>query len=205
MIKMRKLLTLVFSLMMISVQSQEITYTKNVASIIYNKCTQCHRAGEIGPFTLTNYEEVKNKASIIKFVVETGYMPPWKPDPDYQHFLEENYLTDEEKSMIIDWIDEGAVYGNASEEPPLPNFPEGSLLGEPDMILEFEQDHLHIGNNRDEYRYFVLPTGLTEDKVLKSIELRPGNTQIVHHALFFQDTEGSVSYTHLTLPTTSRV
>jgi len=167
----------------------QVTYAKDVAPIIYNKCTTCHRTGEIGPFTLTSYEDVSQRASIIKEVVSTGYMPPWKPDPSYSHFIGEYYLTSDEKETIAQWVDNGAEYGNNADEPELPDFPEASLLGEPDLVLEFEESHLHRGNNQDEYRYFVLPTGLTEDRVIKAIELRPGNSKIVHHALFFQDEE----------------
>ncbi len=171
-------------------QASGVTFAKDISPIIYNHCTVCHRPGEIGPFSLTNYEEVKSKASIIKYVTATRYMPPWKADPEYNHLLGETILTDEEISLISKWVDEGAVYGRAQDEQPLPLFPEGSLLGEPDLVLEFEQAHLHPGNNRDEYRYFVLPTGLTKDKMVKAIELRPGNPKIVHHALFFEDTQG---------------
>lgn len=188
---MKKLIFLLFLICgFINTSTSQKTFTKDVASIIYNKCTTCHRTGEIGPFTLSSFEDVANRSLIIKEVVSTGYMPPWKPDPEYNHFLGEYYLTDIEKQNIIDWVDQGSEYGNSTEEPDLPDFPEGSLLGEPDLVLEFEQEHLHIGNNQDEYRYFVLPTGLTENKVIKAIELRPGNSQIVHHALFLQDTEG---------------
>lgn len=188
---MKKLLPLfIFLLAICSFSFSQTTYAKDVASIIYNKCTTCHRTGEIGPFTLMSYDDAADRAGIIKQVVSTGYMPPWKPDPEYSHFLGEYYLTDDEKQSIIDWVDQGAEYGNSVDEPDLPNFPESSLLGEPDLVLTFEQTHTHKGNNQDEYRYFVLPTGLTEDKVIKAIELRPGNTQIVHHALFFEDTEG---------------
>lgn len=168
----------------------QTTFAKDVAPIIYNKCTTCHRTGEIGPFSLTSYDDAANRALIIKEVVSTGYMPPWQPDPDYSHFLGEYYLTEDEKQTIIDWVDQGSEYGNSVDEPNLPDFPESSLLGEPDLVLEFEETHIHPGNNDDEYRYFVLPTGLTEDRIIKAIELRPGNTQIVHHALFFEDTEG---------------
>lgn len=168
----------------------QVTYTKDVAHLIYDHCTTCHRAGEIGPFELASYDDVRDRGQIIKAVTSSRYMPPWKADPTVGHFLEENYLTDSEINTIAAWVDSGMEYGNATEEPPVPDFPEGSLLGEPDLVLEFEQTHIHPGNGEDEYRYFVLPTGLTEDKVIKAIEMRPGNSKIVHHALFFEDTEG---------------
>lgn len=189
-----RLLNALLSFLMVLIFSHvgigQITYTKDIAGIVYNKCTSCHRPGEIGPFPMTNYNEVKGRAGTIKYVVSNRYMPPWKANFEYQHYLSENYLTDEEIKAISDWVDGGMPYGNASEEPPLPIFPDGSSLGKPDLVLSFSQSHVHKGNRRDEYRYFVLPTGLTEDKVLKAIELRAGNKKIVHHALFFEDTNG---------------
>ena len=168
----------------------QVTFTKDVSKIIYNKCTSCHRPGEIAPFSLTNYNEVKGRASTIKYVTGSKYMPPWKADPTYQHYLSENYLTEPEIKTIADWVDAGVPYGNMLEEPPLPIFSEGSALGQPDMVVSFAKTHVHKGNRKDEYRYFVIPTGLQEDKILKAIEMRAGNKKIVHHALFFEDTEG---------------
>jgi len=168
------------------------TYNEDIAPLIYSKCASCHRPGEIGPMSLTNYEEVKNYSNTIKFVTSTKYMPPWQPDPTYRHFLGENFLTDEEIQTIADWVDAGSPEGSG-DATPFPDFPEGSVLGEPDLVLSFAESYVHKGNNRDEYRYFVLPTGLTEDKVLKAIELRPGNAQIVHHALFFEDLTGQAA------------
>ena len=188
---MKKILSiLTFILGVATFSLCQTTFAKDVAPIIYNKCATCHRTGEIGPFTLTSYEDAANRAGIIKAVVSTGYMPPWKPDPEFSHFLGEYYLTADEKQSIIDWVDQGTEYGSSVDEPDLPNFPESSLLGVPDLVLNFTETHIHEGNNDDEYRYFVLPTGLMEDKIIKAIELRPGNSQIVHHALFFEDTEG---------------
>lgn len=168
----------------------QITFSKDIAKIIYNKCANCHRPKEIGPFSLTNYEEVKANGYSIKYVTQSGIMPPWKADVTFQHYLEENYLTESEKGSISTWVDEGMVYGNATEEPQFPDYPDGSTLGKPDLVLNFKHAHTHKGNNKDEYWYFVLPTGLTENKVIKAVELRPGNKKIVHHALFFQDTTG---------------
>jgi len=178
----------------------QVTFTKDVASIIYNHCTTCHRTGEIGPFELESYDDVRNRGQIIKAVTSSRYMPPWKPDPSFSHVLDENYLTDSEINTIANWVDNGMEYGDATEEPPLPVFPDGSLLGEPDLVLEFEQTHIHKGNGQDEYRYFVLPTNFSEDKVIKAIEMRPGNRKIVHHALLFQDTEGRAAAADATTP-----
>ncbi len=186
---MKHFLTLIFFIFSLAPIFAQ-TFTEDIAEIIYNKCSTCHRPGEIGPQSLTNYDEVKNWASTIKFVTSMKIMPPWQADHQYSRFLGENFLTQTEIDLISDWVDNGAEKGPDAAEPNFPDFPEGSLLGEPDLVLTMTQAHVHQGNNQDVYWYYVLPSGLTEDKVIKAIEFRPGNSKIVHHALMFEDTEG---------------
>ena len=173
-------------------QSQK-TYSADIAEIVYEKCSSCHRPGEIGPMSLTNYDEVKSWGSMIKYVTTNKIMPPWQTDPTYSTFLGENYLSEDEISTISEWVDSGMQQGDVNEEPEFPDFPEGSVLGEPDLILEMEEEWLHEGNNQDNYRYFVLPTNLVEDRIVKAVEFRPGNSKIVHHALLFEDLEGEAA------------
>lgn len=174
-------------------KAQEVNFAEDIADIIYTHCAGCHRPGEIGPFSLSSYEEVRDWAASIKYVTENKLMPPWQPDPNYSTFLGENYLTDAQISDIAQWVDDGMPRGDEALEPAFPEFPEGSVLGEPDLVLEMAEEYLHTGNNQDNYRYFVLPSGLTEDKVIKTIEFRPGNAKIVHHALVFEDTTGEAA------------
>ncbi|MEM1323536.1 MAG: T9SS type A sorting domain-containing protein [Bacteroidota bacterium] len=168
----------------------QVNFSEHIAPIIYKNCTTCHRGGEVGPMPFTNYEEVKNWASMIQYVTEIRYMPPWKPDTEYSSFQGERSLSQQEIDLITEWVSNGSPQGDPSLEPPLPDFPAGSQVGTPDLVLSFSQAYEHQGGNQDNYRVFVLPTGLTEDKALDAIELRPGNSKIVHHALFAYDTSG---------------
>jgi len=182
-------LPLLFVLLSLQLQAQ-VNYSKDIAPIIYENCTTCHRPGEIGPMPLTNYDEVKNWGSMIQYVTEINYMPPWKADTKFSSFIGERTLTDAQKQMITDWVAAGSPQGDPNDEPLLPDFPTGSQIGTPDLVLSFAESYEHYGGNEDEYRVFVLPTGLTEDKDLDAIEIRPGNPAIVHHALFTYDTSG---------------
>lgn len=187
---MKQFIILLFSVCVISAQAQ-VTFSEHIAPIIYKHCTSCHRPGEIGPFPLTNYLEVAANANTIKDVTSIRYMPPWKAKQDYGHFIGENILSDEQIQMIADWVEQDVPRGDASLEPHLPVYPGGSQIGVPDLVLSFDRAYSHIGNNKDEYRYFVIPTGLTEDKDLIALEVRPGNKQIVHHTLIWEDTTGT--------------
>ena len=176
-----------------SLKAQNVNYSEHVATIIYNHCTTCHRSGEVAPFSLTNYNEVKNWSTMIAYVTSIRYMPPWKANPSFSHFQGENYLTDSEIKTIGDWVKQGTPQGNSNLEPKPPVFPKGSQVGVPDKVVSFKQAYKHKGNGKDEYRYFVIPTGLTDAKTLVSMEVRPGNTRIVHHTLAWADTTGTAA------------
>lgn len=174
-------------------QAQTVTYAEHIAPIIYSHCTSCHRPGEIGPFPLTKYSEVKANDGLIKYSTGIHYMPPWKADPTYAEYQKVNVLTAAEIQLIDDWVTAGSPRGDSTLEPAMPVFPQGSAVGVPDLTISFSQAHPILGNNTDEYRYFVIPTGLTEDKDLVALEMRPGNTSMVHHALFWVDTTGAAA------------
>jgi len=169
-----------------------VTYTKDISPIIYNNCTICHRPGEIGPFALTNFEEVRDEAYTILSVTRKGYMPPWMPDREFSKFkfLGERGLTDQEVETIAQWVEAGMPEGDPAIEAPLPKFAKGSALGNPDLTLRAGEPYKIKGSNEDEYRVFVLPTGLSEDRDLVGVEFRPGNRAILHHALLAFDTTG---------------
>lgn len=167
---------------------QTPNYSQDIAPILYTHCTSCHRPGEIGPMPFTNYSEAVAYGAMIKSVTQSRYMPPWKPDPAYRSFVDENVLSTAQIQAIKDWVDGGMPQGNPALEPPLPSFPTGSQIGVPDLVLPMTQAFTQTGNNTDQYRIFVLPTGLQQDKEIKAIEFRPGNKRITHHAIIGMDT-----------------
>ncbi len=192
---MKRIFTSFLFVIMLSFFSnaQTVTYAEHIAPIIYSHCTQCHRAGEIGPFPLTNYSEVKAQDGLVKYATSIQYMPPWKADITYAEYQKVNVLTASEIQLINDWVTQGSLRGDSTIEPQTPVYPTGSRVGVPDLTISFAQAHPILGNNTDEYRYFVIPTGLTQDRDLISLEMRPGNTSMVHHALYWVDTTGQAA------------
>jgi hypothetical protein len=63
-------------------------------------------------------------------------------------------------------------------------------LGQPDLILKMPEKWTVPASGADDYRCFVLPTGLKEDKQVAAVEFRAGNTRVVHHILSYVDTQG---------------
>ena len=164
------------------------TFSQDIAPLVYQHCTSCHRTGEVAPFPLTSYAEVASHGQTIKYVTGTRYMPPWKPDANYRHYLDENTLSTAEINKIRDWVDGGMPQGNAALTPPVPTFPTGSQLGTPDLVIPMAQKFIHQGNGQDLYRIFVVPVTLPTDRDIAAIEFRAGNKRIVHHCIIGMDT-----------------
>ncbi len=171
--------------------AQTPTFAENIAPIIYNNCTNCHRQGEVGPMAFTNYDEVKSWGKMVKFATETRYMPPWSPDTKYRHFVGERTLTDSQIKQIKDWVDGGMPRGDVSKEPKVPSFPTGSQVGTPDLVLTMPADYKILGNGKDDYKVFVLPTNLKENKIVRAVEFRAGNNKMVHHVRMAYESKGA--------------
>lgn len=167
-----------------------VTFAKDVAPIIFNNCTTCHRPGEVAPFTLMNYQDAKKRAKQIALVSESRFMPPWKADPKFGSYHDERILTPEQIATLKEWADAGAPEGSKAQTPALPKFTQGWAMGKPDLILEPSEEYTLGAEGRDVYRNFVIPTSYTEDKFVSAVEVRPGNRTVVHHVLLFTDTQG---------------
>ena len=189
---MYPILSILILLLAFSAQrAQTVTFSEHIAPIIYNNCTACHRAGEIGPIPFTNYAEVAAHAATIQYVTQNRYMPPWKPDPNYSRHIGARILTQNEIDLIARWVENGFPQGDSTLEPPLPAFSTDSALGTPDLVLTMAEPFTIRGDNQDQYQIFVIPTKLTEDRAVAAVEFRPGNRQIVHHALIAADITGT--------------
>ncbi len=188
------LLTMLCVLSTPQMRGQSPTWSEHVAPIIYAHCTSCHRSGEIGPFPLESYRDAVNWADMIAYTTQIRYMPPWKADPSFGvSYIGTNRLTDQQIATIKAWVEGGSQEGDPTIAPPPPTFPTGSQVGTPDLTLSFASAHRVSSNNKDEYRYFVLPTGLRENRDIVALEMRPGNSSLVHHALFWSDSSGTAA------------
>lgn len=167
----------------------KVTYHRDVLPILQNNCQQCHRTGEVGPFSLMTYKQAVVWADDIKSYTESRKMPPWKPTTSAP-MKGERKLTEREIATLAAWVKEGTPEGDPRDAPPARKFTDGWTLGEPDLILAPKHEMIVGAQGGDLFRCFVLPTGLTEDKFVVAYEVRPGNPRVVHHAVHFLDTQG---------------
>lgn len=171
--------------------AQTSTYYKDVAPILEKRCQECHRAGEIGPMPLLSYADARPWAKAIKEAVISRRMPPWHADPHFGKFSNDRSLTDAEIKTLVAWADSGAPQGNAKDAPAPREFTDGWQIGKPDLVLDTGVDFKVPAQGTVEYTYFVVPTGFTEDKWVKEIEVRPGNKAVVHHVVLYARPQGS--------------
>ncbi len=159
----------------------KVTFSEHIAPVVYRTCAACHRPGEAGPFPLLTYQDVSQRAQLIRYVTKTRYMPPWPADPSYRHFAGENVLTDEQIALIGRWVDQGAPEGERAKLPPMPKFPHGSQLGKPDLVVKMPVPYRIQGNNTDKFVSMKLPFSMPRDTFVRTIEFVPGNRKLVHH------------------------
>ncbi len=160
----------------------KLTFTRNVAPIIYGHCAVCHRPGESGPFSLLTYQDVRRHARQIVTVIKSRFMPPWLPEPGFGEFADARRLTDDQINTIVQWVEQGLAEGRASEMPSMPKFTQGWQLGEPDLVVRMPRPYTLRATGSDVYRNFVLPVPVPATRYVKAIEIRPGNKKVVHHA-----------------------
>src|SRR5260370_36273578 len=119
----------------VATAAPDVTFTRDVAPIIYARCVVCHRAGEVAPMAFLTYQDARPWARAIKDKVVARQMPPWFADPAVGSFANDARLSAAEVGIISRWVDEGAAQGDPKDMPALPQFTEGWQLGEPDMIV----------------------------------------------------------------------
>jgi hypothetical protein len=168
----------------------KVTFAKDVAPIFYNKCVECHRAGEIAPMSLLSYKESRPWARSIKEKVVTKTMPPWHADPNHGAFSNDRRLSQKELDTIVAWVDGGAVEGNPKDLPPAPKFTDGWNIGKPDIVFQLPQAINVPATGIVAYKYVNVPTNFTEDKWIQAAEIRPGSRGAVHHIIVFIQAKG---------------
>src|SRR5438552_3952122 len=135
----------------------QLTFTKDVAPIILEHCARCHRPGQSAPFNLLRFEEVKKRSREIADVTARRYMPPWLPEHGYGEFAGERRLTIDQLGILQQWLAEGAIEGQKSNMPPLPQWSGDWQLGPPDLVVTMPQSYTLAAECLDVNRNFVIP------------------------------------------------
>jgi Flp pilus assembly protein TadD/mono/diheme cytochrome c family protein len=177
-------------------ESSPVTWSGQIAQLIYKNCTTCHHTGGGAPFSLLTYHDAQRWGSQIARVTQSRYMPPWLPEHGYGDFVDERSLTSEEIAQIAKWVKSGMIEGNPALAPPVPKYSETWQYGKPDLILTTERPFNLVASGTDVFRNFVLPYPLQQTHYIRAMEIHPGVPQIVHHANVLVDRTASFRRQH---------
>ncbi|HIF07269.1 MAG TPA: cytochrome c, partial [Gemmatimonadetes bacterium] len=171
-----------------------LTYSADVASIIQENCTTCHRDGGIAPFALVTYQDARRYARRIKDAVANRIMPPYYYDGDIgiQDLKEDWRLSQEDINTIVSWVDQGTPLGNEDEIPELnlldtDDWSLANLYGAPDLLAPSTPIDVPAAGLDMWHRPIVKIEGLAaggEERCIKALQVKPRGVAktVVHHA-----------------------
>jgi peroxiredoxin len=163
----------------------KVSFAANVAEIVQNKCQNCHRPGQVGPFSLLTYDDARKHSAMIREVLEDRRMPPWHADPRYGHFVNDRSLSPTERATLTAWVDQGSPLGDSKQLPAPRTFAEGWTIGKPDAIFELPETYYVPAQGVVSYVYFQVPTNFKEDMWVQAAEAVPGDRSVVHHIIIY--------------------
>jgi Flp pilus assembly protein TadD len=178
--------------------SSSVTWSKNIAPILYKDCTTCHHPGGAGPFSLLTYQDATRRGPQIATVTQSRYMPPWLPKPGYGDFRDERRLSEQDIATIARWVREGMPSGDLAAAMPAPKYNNTWQYGTPDLVLTVERPYTLPASGTDAFLEFVLPYPLKQTHYIRAMEIHPGNPQVVHHANIVVDPTASFRHEHPT-------
>jgi hypothetical protein len=171
-----------------------VTFHKDVFPLLQKNCQSCHRPGQIGPFSMLTYKEVRPWAKAIKAAVSLRKMPPWFADPRYGHFDNDRSLKQAEIDTIVAWADSGAAEGNPKDAPAPVEWPAAGWQLQPDVALELPSYPVPAYGVK-EWERIAFPAPFEEDTWVTSVEILPGTPAVVHHMCFaFQKHRSTTPY-----------
>jgi tetratricopeptide (TPR) repeat protein/mono/diheme cytochrome c family protein len=162
--------------------SGQVTFNRDIAPILFERCGACHHPDGPAPFSLLDYAEARQRATLIASVTKRRLMPPWKSEPGYGEFVGQRQLTEIEISLIQHWVTDGAPQGDPRDLPSPPQWTAGWQLGNPDLVVSPSEAYVVRADGADYSRTFVLPLPVSGVRYVKGFEFRPGRSGVVHHA-----------------------
>jgi len=173
--------------------TEPLTFHRDIEPIMQQRCQECHRKGQIGPFTLTSYQDLLDNVEPVAEVVRQRRMPPWHADERYGSFHNARRLSDGEITTLLSWIEQGMPQGDPADAPPPRNWLEGWQIEQPDVVIEMPIEAEIPAEGVLPYRYYFVPTNFKEDRWARMAEAKPGNPSVVHHIIVYMISPGRAS------------
>ncbi|HEX3662142.1 MAG TPA: tetratricopeptide repeat protein [Acidobacteriaceae bacterium] len=173
-----------------------VTWSRQIAPIVYQHCSTCHHPGGGGPFSLLSYQDARRRGPQMVQVTQSRFMPPWLPEPGYGDFVDDRRISDEDIALIRRWVAAGMPQGDPSDAPPPPHYNADWQIGKPDLILTVPRSFTLQASGTDVFHNFILPNPLKQTHYIRAMQILPSVPQVVHHANVLIDRTASWRRAH---------
>lgn len=157
-----------------------------VGPLVATRCATCHRSGDIAPFPLETYDQVKVQAVAIKSAVESKRMPPMPPEQSNEsgcpRIDDVRRMSDEERAVLLAWLKDGLAEGDPGEQPTIPK---NEPLGPPNDQWEMPEEYVSTSTEVDDYRCIIIDPKVVTQVPVGAVSVKPGNRRIVHHSAVY--------------------
>ncbi|MBL8810797.1 MAG: redoxin family protein [Planctomycetaceae bacterium] len=163
-----------------------VTWSGQVSEVLKRNCLECHRSGDIGPFSMETFAEVEGWAETMLETIDNGRMPPWHGSGG-RPLANERRMSEADQQVFRSWVEQGMPIGaETAAKIEYPEAKEWHLQHDPDVVVEMRDRAFVVpAEGTVDYQYFVVDPGFTEDKWVNEAQIIPGNRSVVHHAIAF--------------------
>lgn len=163
---------------------EQISYSEEIAPLLVDHCVQCHRPDGIGPWAMSDYDQIRGLSPMIQEVIRTNRMPPWHADPHYGEFVNDRSLSLDERRKLVHWIEAGAPRGEGPDL--LPDAMQREWvdwpLGEPDLIVQLPGFKVPP-RGLIPYLHVTVDNPLDKPVWVRAMSFLPESREVVHHII----------------------
>ena len=173
--------------------TSKYTYNDDVFPILRDRCASCHVPGGVAPMSLMTYDDAFPWAESIRAELVAAHMPPWNAEEGYGEIKRAHTLTPKELDVILTWATGGNPRGSLDQTLPAVTLNNDWTLGAPDLPLTLPAEFTLAADKMEDWQEFTLPTGTTEARWVRAVDLRPGTPSIVRSATVVVKGAGAAS------------
>jgi len=165
--------------------TSKYTYNDDVFPILRDRCARCHVTGGVAPMSLMTYDDAFPWAESIRAELVAGHMPPWNADEGFGDLKRAHTLSPKEIDVVLTWATGGNPRGAIDQKLPEVTLKNDWTLGAPDLALKLPAEFTLAADKMDDTREFTLPSGTSEARWVRAVDLLPGTPSIVRSATIY--------------------
>ena len=158
--------------------TSKYTYNDHVFPIVRDRCGRCHFEGGPTPMSLLSYKDAEPWAEAIREELIAESMPPWYVDPTGPATKGGYAISSRELDTLVTWATGGTPQGDPAQRLPALAAHSQWRLGPPDLTIAISEQTVPE-STQEKMCELSVPTGLTESKWIKAVDLLPGTPSMV--------------------------